>query len=199
MSEELLRQWVRKCVEAGSFTNHGKFVRDAEKKVAAAIENSHFVSIFGSKVVGTAIAIWLCRNSVSSIDGLSDKSILSFREFLGTNRIAADADCPRKNYKTLSVIENLNVGDLENIKADTANDIIVIQSLIISKKYYSLHQDLDYAIVLSRSLEDHKALVSMRSSYGADEHITEVTATMNGRPSELIGLAIQHSLQSSQN
>ena len=199
MAEELLRQWVRKCVATGSFTNHGKFVRDAERKVSASVQNSHFVSIFGSRVVGTAIAIWLCRNSASPINGLSESGVTSFLEFLGTNRITTDTDCLKKNYKKLRVIESLNVGALANIKANTTDDIIVIQSLINSEKYYALHQNLDYAIVLSLSLEDHRALVSMRSSYGADEHITEVTATMNGRPSELIGLAIQHSLQSRQN
>lgn len=183
-------EWLQKCIQSGSFTNHGRYIKSAEIAIENHIKNKRFVAIFGSKTVGTAAALWLDNESSKKVVGLSDDEVASFYNLLGLAEEPQFKKQPSVKQKTVFVCDQVTVGDLVDLIKTNNADILIVHAIVHSDNETDIHNLLDYAVIFCKCSDDFKKLISIRSSYGAGNTSISVAATLNARPSELIGLAL---------
>ena len=186
-------------ISTGSFTNHGRFVRLAEKKLDNYFETAFYSAVFGSRVIGLAVLLWIYREDKVNIIGLSKKEYQEVVDVLGQVHFSnqdttfftigdlKDNKIANSNSKNL-LIERGN--HLSNTKLNSKKIkfdglfLTCIESNIYS---YDIQKLVDYSVILMPDKNTHSEVTHMRSSYGGSEISTDVFATLNGRPSEIVG------------
>lgn len=177
---------VAPCLIEGNFTNHGPYITEFEKILTEYLDNKYFVAIYGSSSVGTAVGVLLAgglKNYKGCYSVTELNSLLNLLNMKDTNASDQEKSCELRVYKEIGI---------EQFKGSISDDvsIYVINGLSNSRSDKIFHSALDYSIILLKDLAQYQAAVSMRSSYGVGNNAINVVATLNGRPSELVGQAL---------
>ena len=179
------------CVIEGNFTNHGPYIKECEKLLSQHLGDRFYVAIFGSSAVGTAVGIWLAGGLenyegsylVSELDPLIEL-LNQFSNICFNEEVS----------KPLRIFKEVASEDLRNTISSEV-PVHVINGLCKTNFESNYHSELDYSILVLTDFKAYQESVSMRSSYGAGDDAIDVIATLNGRPSELVGQSILNVLK----
>ena len=175
----------------GNFTNHGPYITECEKLLTHYLDDRYHIAIYGSATVGTAVGIWLSgglENYEGSYPLVELESLIELLNgFTGCSR--------RKGVcNPLRIFKNITFKELtKTISSEVP--VHVVNGIFNTKSESRYHSELDYSILFLTEPETYQEAVSMRSSYGAGDSTIDVIATLNGRPSELVGRSLLNVLK----
>ena len=182
--------------ETGSFTNHGFLVRAAEQHFNSLSKN-YLSSVVGSRLIGSIITFLVLRNYHIQISGMTSHQYDLITNFVGTknflNQKAIFVDNKRNLFpqrqvvKRILFVESIQKKQLASLLIDEIYDVIIVHALVSTNYPVIVHKNIDYSVLLFRDSKLYKESTNLRSSYGAEKLNEDVFATMNGRPSEIIG------------
>lgn len=182
---------ISRCVSEGNFTNHGPYVTECEELLTHYLGDIYYTAIYGSSAVGTAVGIWLAGGLENYEGSYSAAELKSLVELL--NGFRAN---PHREHGSSRLRIYKHIG-LEDLKKTISSEvqIHVVNGIFNTTSESQYHSELDYSILVLTDHVKYKEAVSMRSSYGVGDSATDVIATLNGRPSELIGQSILNILK----
>lgn len=179
------------CVREGNFTNHGPYITECEKLLTHYLGDRYHIAIYGSSTVGTAVGIWLAGGLNNYEGSYSVAELCSLTQLLN----GFSASSQRKGIcNPLRIFKNITFKELtKTISSEVP--VHVVNGIFNTKSESRYHSELDYSILVLTDPETYQEAVSMRSSYGAGDSTIDVIATLNGRPSELVGRSLLNILK----
>lgn len=189
--------------ETGSFTNHGFLVRAAEHHFNSLSKN-YFSSVIGSRLIGSIITFLVLRNYTIQISGMTSDQYDLISNFIGKKNFPnqkvifveekRNLILSRRKVKRILFVESIQKKQLASLLLDEIYDVIIVYALVSTNYPVSVHVNTDYSVLLFNDSKLYKESTNLRSSYGAERLNENVFATMNGRPSEIIGNLLLKSL-----
>jgi len=182
---------VGPCVAEGNFTNHGPFITKCEELLTHYLGKNYHIAIYGSSTIGTAVGIWLAGGLEKYEGSYSIAELYSLLELLDGS--SGTPDIKRAN-NAIRIYKNVSLEDLPK-RISVEVPVCVINGVFNTELELQYHSELNYSVLVLTDAEQYQEAVSMRSSYGAGDSVTNVIATLNGRPSELVGRSLLNVLE----
>ena len=189
------------ALENGHYTNHGPAVEKAERFM-----EKHFpkykVALFGSRLAGIGTSLHTL-NVNGNISGCLDREYLkTYLEFFKVNanilidtnnnslfikKTSSKMKADNMGNKSIYFSDTKSLSELKKIALQKKPDVIVLFSLKSKKIPLHIQKILDFSCICFKESNDYLLSTQMRSSYGSKKFNGDVIATLNGRPSEIIG------------